>query len=97
MGVYYFFINTRTNTVNEQPIPGYEPCTHIAKLDSLDVNLEQIFQSVISANHDWLPTDIITAWPDYPYHDQFTYDNGAITSEVVVPNDDMIFDCPCEV
>lgn len=80
MGVYYYFYNVRTEQINGMPVPGFGECTHIAKLGSLD-NIDKIFESVISVNPDWLPTDIIKAYPDYVEYSVIVYDKGTVTFE----------------
>jgi hypothetical protein len=76
MGVYYYFVNTRTNSTNEQPIPGYN-LHFIAKFDGE----EETFKAVLSVNPDWLPTDVIKAYPDYPYYSIYVYNNDVVTVE----------------
>lgn len=82
MGVYYYFINTRTKERNEKPIPGFGQCSWVAKLEYME-NIEQIFKSVIEINPDWLATDIIRACPDYEYHTIIVYENGNLTYETM--------------
>lgn len=84
MGVYYYFVNTRTGATNEHPIPGHGKCSFVAKLDSIDIDLKALFQSVISVNNDWLLTDVIMACPDYEYHKTIVYKDGVISYEASI-------------
>ena len=84
MGVFYVFYNKTRDEHNQQVIPGFGPCTHIAKLNWLSHDeVIRIFQSVIMVNN-WDVSDKIRASPDYHECSFMDYENGNF--EYVLPD-----------
>lgn len=82
MGVYYYFINQRTKSMNKTPIdPGSEIYWY-AKFDYYtETEQIEVFQRVISINPSWLTTDVIAACPDDGSGRNIVYSNGLVTYE----------------
>lgn len=81
MGIYFYFVNTRTKTMNRKPLfePNYFGIYWYATLH-LSSEEEQLeaFRTVIELNEDWLETDTILAIPDSDYYG-IQYDEGVLS------------------